>query len=210
MIKILITDDHAIVRHGLKDILSEESDLVVAGEAASGHSALRAVRDGNYDLVLLDIALPDQSGLEVLKQIRALNPNLPVLMLSAYPEEQYAVRALKAGAAGYLTKDSAPSELVVAVRKAARGGKYVSIALAERLAAALNLEVTRLPHENLSDREFQVMLRLGAGQAIIEIAEALALSPKTISTYRARILEKMGLQGTADIIRYVIEHGLVD
>ncbi len=210
MIKILITDDHAIVRHGLKDILSEESDLVVAGEAASGHSALRAVRDGNYDLVLLDIALPDQSGLEVLKQIRALHPTLPVLMLSAYPEEQYAVRALKAGAAGYLTKDSAPDELVVAVRKAARGGKYVSIALAERLAAALNLDVTRLPHESLSDREFQVMLRLGAGQALIEIAEALTLSPKTISTYRARILEKMNFQGTADIIRYVIEHGLVD
>ena len=209
MIKVLIVDDHAIVRRGLVEILARVGDMTVVGEASDGSSALKFIRRELPDVILLDIALPDQSGLEILKQARLLAPDLPVLMLSIYPEEQYAVRALKAGAAGYLAKNSAPDELVAAIRKAVGGGKYVSYTLAERLVQELSLDKDPAPHENLSDREFQVLVRIGTGKSLNEIADELALSPKTISTYRSRILEKMDMHNNAELVRYVLERNLI-
>lgn len=209
MIRVLIVDDHAIVRRGLVEILARIDDMSVVGEASDGSSAIKSIRQEKPDVVLLDIALPDQSGMELLKQVRTLDSHLPVLMLSIYPEEQYAIRALRAGASGYLTKDSAPDELVAAIRKAVAGGKYVSFALAEVLVQELSLERPSAPHERLSDREFQVLVRIGAGKSLNEIADELALSPKTISTYRSRILEKMELHNNADLVRYVFERKLI-
>jgi two-component system invasion response regulator UvrY len=210
MIKVLVADDHAVVRRGLVQILTEASDMVVVGEASTGREVLQAVRKHDYDVLVLDIAMPEGGGLEVLQQLQTLKPDLRVLILSMYPERQYAVRALKTGAAGYLTKESVPEELIAAICKVARGGKYVSQSLAEQLASELRGEVEKEPHETLSDREYQVMTLLAAGESIADIATELSLSVKTVSTYRARILDKLNLKSTAEIIRYALEHGLVE
>jgi two-component system, NarL family, invasion response regulator UvrY len=209
MIRILIGDDHTIVREGLKQILAETANLMVAGEAGSGQEVLRRLREGSYDVVLLDISLEDRSGLDVLKHIRAEWPALPVLMLTMHPEEEYAVRALRAGAAGYLTKKSAATELVAAIQKVAGGGRYVTTSLAEVLARALEPAAAAVPHETLSDREFQVFERLVSGERPSDIARRLGVSVKTVSTHRARILVKMNMQTTAALIRYAVQHQLV-
>jgi two-component system invasion response regulator UvrY len=210
MIRILIADDHAIVREGLKQIVAETSDMVVTGEAWDGRTALDLARNCGCDVVLLDIAMPGRGGMDTLGQIKEERPDLPVLILSIYPEEQYAVRALKAGAAGYITKESAPEELVGAIRKAAAGGKYVSPYLAEQLAYQLEGHGQRPPHETLSDREFQVMQLLASGKTVGRIAADLSLSVKTISTNRARILKKMGMKTNAELTYYAVKAGLVD
>ena len=210
MIRVLVADDHAVVRRGVVQILDEAPDLVAAGEASSGRQVLQKVQENDYDVLVLDIGMPDGSGLEVLHQLRTLRPELRVLILSMYPERQYALRALKAGAAGYLTKESAPDELVAAVRRIAQGGKYITQSLAEELTAALVGETEKSPEEILSDREFQVVCMLAEGKTIAGIAEELSLSVKTISTYRARVLEKLNLSNTAEIIRYAFEHKLVE
>jgi DNA-binding NarL/FixJ family response regulator len=210
MIRVLVADDHAVVRRGLLQILEEVPAMVVAGEAATGHQVLQAVQREDYDVLVLDIAMPDGGGLQVLRQLKSLKPDLPVLILSIYSEKQYALRALKAGAAGYLTKESAPDELIVAILKVARGGRYVTQSLAEELAAALAGELEKEPHETLSDREYQVMCLLAAGNTVTEIARELSLSVKTVSTYRARIMDKLNLKSTAEIIRYALERGLVE
>lgn len=210
MIRVLVADDHAVVRRGVVQILDEAPDLVPAGEASSGRQVLQQVQENDYDVLVLDIGMPDGSGLEVLHQLRTLRPELRVLILSMYPEKQYALRALKAGAAGYLTKESAPDELVAAVRRIAQGGKYITQSLAEELTAALVGETEKSPEEILSDREFQVVCMLAEGKTIAGIAEELSLSVKTISTYRARVLEKLSLSNTAEIIRYAFEHKLVE
>ena len=208
MIRVLVADDHAVVRRGVVQILAESPHIVVAGEAATGVEVLQAVRENDYDIILLDIAMPGGSGLEVLKQLRSLDPNVRVLILSMYPEKQYAVRALKAGAAGYLTKDSAPDELIEAIDRISQGGKYITRSLAQELAGELGGKAGQDPHEALSDREYQVMRLLAAGKNVTEIAAQLSLSVKTVSTYRARILEKLDLKTTAEIMRYALERGL--
>jgi len=209
MIRILVADDHAILRKGLKQILAETPDIEVTGEACDGNQAFNQVRNGDYDLVLLDIAMPGVSGLDVLKQIKSEKPGLPVLMLSMYPEEQYAARTLKAGASGYLTKESAPEELIAAIRKVCKGGKYVTSSLAEKLAFYLETDFERPVHELLSDREYQVMLMIASGKTVKQIARELSLSVKTISTNRSRALKKMGMNTNAEITYYAIKHGLV-
>jgi len=210
MIKILIADDHAIVREGLKQIVAETSDMVVADEAGTGHEVLDKVRDTEYDVVVLDISMPGGDGLNILKQIKNNRSQLPVLVLSIHPEEQYAVRVLKAGAAGYLTKESAPDELITAIRRVATGRKYVSSTLAEKMAFDLTHDRLEPLHETLSDREYQVLRLIAAGKRAKEIAEELCLSIKTISTYRSRILEKMGMKNNAELTHYAIKEGLVD
>ncbi|MFN2158029.1 MAG: response regulator [Anaerolineae bacterium] len=210
MIRVLVADDHAVVRRGVVQILDEAPDLVAAGEASTGREVLQQVQENDYDVLVLDIGMPDGSGLEVLHQLRTLRPELRVLILSMYPERQYALRALKAGAAGYLTKESAPDELVAAVHRIAQGGKYITQSLAEELTAALVGEAEQTPEEILSDREFQVVCMLAEGKTIAAIASELALSVKTVSTYRARVLEKLNLSNTAEIIRYAFEHKLVE
>jgi two-component system invasion response regulator UvrY len=210
MIRVFVADDHAVVRRGMLQILEEAADMVSVGEASTGRGVLRAMRKHNCDVLVLDISMPDGSGLEVLKQLRTLRPDLRVLILSMYPEKQYALRALKAGAAGYLTKESAPDELIAAIRKVARGGRYITQSLAERLAGELADQVEKEPYETLSDREYQVMTMLAAGKSVTDIATELSLSVKTISTYRARILEKLRVDSTAEIMRYAIERGLVE
>ena len=209
MLRILVADDHAVVRAGIKQILAGTSDIVVGGEASDGNQALNQARTAAYDLVLLDIAMPGMNGLEVLKQLKLERPGLPVLMLSMYPEEQFAVRTLKAGASGYLTKQSAPSELIAAIRKVCRGGKYVTSSLAESLAVYLESDSDRPPHELLSDREYEVMLMIASGKTVTVIAEELSLSVKTISTNRSRALRKMGMKTNAELTYYAIKHGLV-
>lgn len=210
MIKVLVADDHTIVREGLKQILAETSDIVVSGEAANGQEILNKIFKNDYDVVLLDISMPGKSGLDILKDLKSIKPKLPVLILSMHPEEQYAVRVLKSGASGYLTKESAPDELITAIRKVSLGGKYVSSILAEKLAFNLEKDTKKPIHETLSDREFQVMCMISSGKVISEIAEELLLSVKTISTYRARILEKMKMKNNAEITYYAIKNGLVD
>ena len=210
MIKILIADDHAIVREGLKQILSETPDLVVVAEASSGQEVLEKISKNDLDLVILDIAMPGRGGLDILKEIKTQKPRLPVLMLSMYPEEQYAIRVLKSGASGYLTKESAPSELVMAIRQISQGKKYISPSLAEKLAIDLELSPDKLPHEILSDREYQVMCMIASGKTLKEIADGLSLSIKTISTYRSRILEKMNMKTNAELTHYAIKSNLVD
>ncbi len=209
MLKILVADDHAIVREGVKQILAETPDIVVAGEASDGNQTLNQVRKGDYNLVLLDIAMPGISGLDVLKQLKSERPDLPVLMLSMYPEEQYAVRTLKAGASGYLTKESAPEELIAAIRKVCTGGKYVTSSLAEKLVFYLETDAKRPAHELLSDREYQVIIMIASGKTVKEIAADLSLSVKTISTNRSRALRKMGMKTNAEVTYYAIKHGLV-
>lgn len=209
MIRVLVADDHAIVRRGLIQILTEQPDMTVVGEAQDAQELFALTRQQAWDIVILDVSMPGQSGLEVLKELKGDYPARPVLMLSMYPEDQYAVRTLKAGAAGYLPKDSAPGELVNAVRKAVQGGKYVSATLAEKLAFDLSAGTNHLPHETLSDRQFQVLCRLASGKTVSEIADEMNLSVKTISTYRTRLLEKMNLKNNAELTHYVIQHGLV-
>jgi DNA-binding NarL/FixJ family response regulator len=210
MTRILVADDHPVVRKGLKQILTEAPDMEVGGEASTGQEALDKVRAEGWDVVILDISMPGKSGLEVLKQLKRERPGLPVLVLSMHPEDQYAVRALRAGASGYMTKDSAPDELVRGVRKIVQGGKYVSPQLAEKLALDLGTGSQQAPHETLSDREFQVMRLIAAGKTVTEIGEELALSTKTISTYRARVLEKMRMSNNAELIHYAVRNGLVE
>ena len=210
MLKILLGDDHAIVRRGLRQVLAEEFGQLAIGEVGSGHAVVDAVREQEWDVVVLDINLPDKNGVEVLKEVKGLRPSILVVMLSMHPEEQYAMRTLKAGAAGYLTKESAPEELITAMRKVLRGGKYVSASLAERLASELAAGTEAPLHQKLSDREYQVLLGIARGNMVTETAEALSLSAKTISTYRARLLKKMKLQTTVELVRYALAHRLVD
>jgi DNA-binding NarL/FixJ family response regulator len=210
MIRVLIADDHAVVRQGLKQILGDTPEMLVAGEAATGQQVLDKVRAESWDVVVLDISMPDLSGLDVLKQIRSERPKLPVLVLSMYSEDQYAMRVLKAGASGYLTKESATDELVKAIRKVVSGGRYVSPLLAEKLAFEMGADSGKLPHETLSDREFQVLRLIAAGKPVKEIAAVLSLSVKTVSTYRARLLEKMNLGTNAELIHYAIQNHLID
>jgi len=209
MIKILIADDHTIVREGLKQIISDISGIEVTDEATNGNEVLRKIRAGVFDVVLLDISMPGKSGLETLKEIRLENNTLPVLILTMHPEEQYAVRVLKAGASGYLTKESAPDELITAIRKVTNGGKYISSSLAEKLAYHLEVDTDKPLHEKLSDREYQVLCNIASGNTISEIADEMSLSVKTISTYRARILEKMDMKSNAELTYYAIKNQLV-
>lgn len=210
MIRILIADDHAIVRQGLKQILEESSEMKIVAVHANGADALRWIRDNDCDVVLLDIAMPGMNGIDVLKQLHEEKPKLPVLILSIYPEDQYAVRLIKAGAAGYLTKESAPEVVMEAVRRAATGKKYISPAVAEMLANEFGAPEGKLPHESLSDREFQIFLLLASARTVSEIADTLALSVKTVSTYRSRILEKMQLRNNAELMRYAVEKHLME
>lgn len=210
MIKVLIADDHAIVRLGLKQILSETLDLNVVGEASNGYEVMEKVRNEKFDVVVLDITMPGMSGLDVLKQLKAEFPSLPILILSMHSEEQYAIRAFKAGASGYLTKDRAPEELISAINLVSRGRKYVSASLAENLASALDVDSQKLPHELLSDREYQVLCKIAEGKTVTQISENLCLSVKTISTYRARILDKMKMGNNAELIRYALKNKLLD
>lgn len=209
MIKILIADDHAIVREGLKQIVAETSDMVVAGEAVNGQEVLERVRKEDWNLILLDISMPGRGGIDTLKMLKVEKPKLPVLVLSMYPEEQYAVRALKAGASGYLTKESAPEELIKAIRKVSQGRKYISEALAESLVSHVGTNSEKSLHETLSNREYQVMLMIASGKTVKEIANELSLSAKTISTNRVRALKKMGMKNNAEITYYAIKHELV-
>ncbi|MHA1873409.1 MAG: response regulator [Candidatus Heimdallarchaeaceae archaeon] len=210
MIKVLIVDDHTIVREGLRQILEDTSDIVVTGEASSAQEVLNKVKSNNFDIVLLDISLPGRSGLDVLKQLKSIKPDLPVLILSMHPEEQYAIRSLRAKASGYLTKESASDELIKAIRKVAQGRKYITSSLAEKLAFELEDSTGCSSHEKLSDREYQVMGMIASGKRIKEIADALSLSVKTISTYRTRILKKMNMKNTSQLIHYAIKAGLVE
>jgi two-component system invasion response regulator UvrY len=210
MIRILIADDHAIVRKGLKQIVGDDSNMMVIGEASNGEELIKRVRKGDGDVVLLDIAMPGRGGLDILKQLKEENPKLPVLVLSMYPEDQYAVRALKAGAAGYLTKSSAPDELITAIKKISTGQKYVGVSLAEKLAWDLERSTGKPPHESLSDREYQVLCLIASGKTVKIVAEELCLSIKTISTYRVRLLEKMRMKTNSEVTHYAIKNKLVE
>lgn len=209
MFKILIADDHAIVRAGLKQLLGECPDVALTDEATSGHEVLKKIREEHWDVVLLDISMPGRSGLEILKQIKSEQPKLAVLILSMHAEGQYAMRALKAGAAGYLTKGCIPEQLEAAIAKVARGGKYISPILAEKLANALDPAMAEAPHETLSNRELQVFQLLAAGKQVSQIGKELSLSTKTISTHRAKILKKMNMKSNAELMFYAIDNGLI-
>lgn len=209
-INILVVDDHAVVRQGVRQILEDVPELQITAEAGSGSEALAILRGSAVDVVLLDISLREQNGLEVLKQILHLDASIKVLILSMHPEKQYAIRALKAGASGYLMKDSAPTELILALNTIAQGQKYVTHSLAEQLVAEISGAHTAEPLKLLSDRELEVMLLLARGHSISDIAKSLSLSAKTVSTYRSRLLKKLNLTNTAEIIRYAIQNNLVD
>lgn len=208
--RILVADDHPIFRAGLKETLLKDSDVNFVGEADNGHKVLELARRQRWDAVVLDITMPDKGGLEVLQELRRERPKLPVLILSAHPEDQLALRFLKAGAAGYLTKDKAPEVLLNALRKVVQGGKYISESMAEKVVFQLASETTTHLHETLSNREYQVMRRIAAGKAIKQIAKELFLSVRTVSTYRARVLEKMNMKNNAELIRYALQNKLVD
>ena len=208
MTRVLITDDHAIVREGLKEILTRHLTDVECGEAKDAEQALAQVREYHWDLLLLDITMPGRSGLYVLGELKQLRPELPILVLSMLPEDQFGKRVLKAGAWGYLNKDAPPEELIQAVRRILAGRRYVSPDLAEQFAHDLQGKANLSPHETLSSREFEILLMIGAGRAVGQIAEVLHLSGTTVSTYRARILEKMGMTTTAELIRYAIHNNL--
>jgi len=208
--KILIADDHTIFREGLKHILTEYPDMIVADEARNGREVLDKIWNNDYDMVLLDISMPGMTGLEALKQLKNDRPKLPVLVLSMHPEEQYAVRALRAGASGYLTKESAPDELMTAIRKISQGRKYITSSLAERLALEMEADSEKPLHDVLSDREYQVLRMIAEGKTVKHIAEELSLSIKTVSTYRARIMEKMKMTTNAELMHYAIKHHLLD
>lgn len=208
--RALVVDDHAVVRAGLRRVLEEHFRDADVEEASSGAEALDRSRRAGFDVVVLDIAMPGQDGLEVLKQLTRERPRQPVLILSMYPEDQYAIRAIRAGAAGYVTKDRAPEELAHAIRRVTAGSKYITATLAERLADDLQRSGGESPHEALSDREYQVMRALATGRSISDIAKTLGLSVKTVSTYRTRLLRKTGLRTNAELIRYAIDRGIVD
>jgi two-component system invasion response regulator UvrY len=208
--RVLIVDDHSIVRRGLKEILADEFPKSEAGEAESSRAALELVATQEWDIVLLDINIPGRSGLEMLVEMKRLRPNTPVLVLSAYPEEEFAIRSLKLGASGYLNKSLSSDEVVIAVKKAMAGGKYVTAALAEKLAASLGSGIQHSPHESLSGRELQILQMIAEGSTIKEIAVELALSEKTVGTYRSRISKKMGLMTNVELARYALKHRLVD
>jgi len=210
MIRILIADDHAIVRAGLRHFISDQPDMQVAGEASTGSEAIALVRSGEFDVVLLDISMPDKNGIDTLKTLKQVRPELPVLMLSAYAEGQYAVNLLRAGAAGYLSKEAASTQLVGAIRTVVLGRKFVSPALAQILADGVTGDADSPLHGELSQREFQIFCKLAAGAAVSKIADELHLSVKTVSTYRTRVLEKMGMKTNADLTYYAIKNGLID
>ena len=210
MIRVLLADDHAIVRSGLKEILEATGDIVVAAEATNGHEALAKVRETEVDVAVVDLSMPGRSGIELIKLMKAERPKIRVLVLSMHSEEQYAVRAVKAGASGYLTKESAADELVAAIRRIAGGGAYISPETAERLVHDTSAEKSGPPHRQLSDREYEVFKMIVAGKAVTDIAQRLNLSVKTVSTHKARILQKMGLASQADLVRYAVTHNLLD
>ena len=207
--RVLIADDHAVVRRGLKQILSEERDVSVVGEAKNGHEALEMSRRLEWDVAVVDYAMPGRGGVELLKEIKRHHPKRPVLVLSMYPEEWHAVQVLRAGGAGYLSKETATEELMTAIRKVFKGGRYVSPALAEKLASGLAPDRARAPHEGLSDREYRVLWLLASGKPISQIAQEMFLSPSTISTYRTRILRKLGLANNAQLVQYAVQHQLI-
>lgn len=210
MIKVLIADDHALIRKGLKQLLDDTDDMRVIGEAENGMQAIRMVEETAYDVVLLDISMPDKHGVDVLKQLKINQPQLPVLMLSMHPEEQYALRSMKAGAAGYLNKQSAPLQLVTAIRQVACGKKYISTELAEQLANGLSQGYQELLHQTLSNREYQTLCLMASGKKLSEMADIMSLSPKTVSVYRSRLLEKMKLKNNAEAIHYAISNHLIE
>jgi two-component system invasion response regulator UvrY len=210
MIKILIADDHTIVREGLKQIVANIPDIVVADEASSGHEVLANALKNDYDVIVLDIMMPGISGLDVLKQIKIYKPELPILILSMYPERQFAIRFIRAGAAGYLTKESASEELIEAIRMVSSGKKYITKTVAERLASELQTGKDKPPHEMLSDREYQVMCMIASGKTVRQIAEQLFLSEYTVRTYRSRILEKMRMKIDTELTQYAIKNNLID
>jgi two-component system, NarL family, invasion response regulator UvrY len=210
MIRVLIADDHAIVRKGLVQIVAETSDIEIAGEAEDYGEIMRALRATTVDVLILDIGMPNKNGLEVLKIVKKEMPRVQVLMLTMYPESQYALRAMRAGAAGYLTKDSVPDRLIDAIKRIADGKKYITAELADALAQFVDHNVDHQFHERLSDREFETMRLIASGNTLSEIAEELNLSPKTVSVYRARLLEKMGLKNNAELTHYALKNQLVD
>ena len=210
MTKMLVVDDHAVVRHGVKQILSEQFHGALIGEAQNAEEMLERVRTTDWDIVVLDVGMPGKSGHDALKELKQLRPRLPALVLSAYPEDQLALRMLKAGASGYLTKDSAPNELVQAIRKILSGGKFVSASVAELLALNLESDFEKPLHEQLSDREYQVMCLIAVGKSLKDIADDLRVSISTVNTYRARILEKMQLKNNTELTHYAIENSLVN
>jgi DNA-binding NarL/FixJ family response regulator len=210
MIRILIVDDHSIVRKGLKQIVADYPNLVVSGEAASGQEALELMRSRDFDVVILDLGMPGRGGLDILPELKTAQPQVKVIVLSMYPKEQYAIRCLRDGASAYLTKASPPEELVEAIQAVGAGKRYITPLVAERLAMYVEGSSQRPPHEALSDRELQVLVLIGAGRRVREIAGELNLSIKTVSTYRARILVKLGLSSTSQLIRYALHHRLVD
>ena len=209
MIRIAIVDDHAMVRAGLRQFFSDQSDFEVVAEAANGREALDIVRKGEVDVIVMDIAMPDQSGVDALAAIRARAPDLPVLILSGYPEEHYATTLLRQGASGYLNKDCDPDEIVKAIRTVARGRKYITIGVAERIAEGVGGGGEKLPHESLSERELQVFLRLAKGETVGHMAESMSLSVKTVSTYRKRVMEKVQLSSNSDLTYYALKNGLI-
>jgi DNA-binding NarL/FixJ family response regulator len=210
VIRILIVDDHPIVRAGLRRIAEDDPAIAVTGEASNGQDALDALRQTVADVVLLDVTMPGAPFTDTLRRLREEHPTVRVLVLSAHPEDQWAVRALRGGASGYLTKDHSPDQLLDAIRRVHRGGRYVSNTLAERLATQLGKDFVDAPHEQLSDREFDVLRSLGAGHTVKEVAERLGLSPKTVSTYRTRLMEKMRFATNADLVQYVAANGLIE
>lgn len=210
MIHVLIVDDHTIVRKGIKQLLDDTTDIRVRGEAQHAADMLKKINQEHYDVVVLDISLPGRSGVEALKQLKSIQPNLPVLILSMYPEDQYALRVMKSGAAGYLTKESAPAELENAIRKVAAGKRYISSKVAETLADHLHEPANTPEYKSLSDREFEVLRRIASGETLTEISQNLSLSVKTISTYRTRILSKLNLTNNSELIRYAIQYRLVN
>ncbi len=210
MIKVLVVDDHALIRKGLKQILDDTDDLRVTGEAETGMQAIKMARKNAYDLVLLDIGMPDKHGIDVLKQLKLDQPQLQVLILSMHPDDQYAMRSLRAGAAGYLNKQSAPAQLVSAIRQVASGKKYISNELAEQLANDLTHDHQELPHKTLSNREYQTLCLMASGKSLSEMADIMSLSAKTVSVYRSRMLEKMNLRNNAEAIRYALNHHLIE
>ncbi len=209
-VKLLIADDHAVVRQGIRQILSDAPEVHIVAEAANGAEALELMRQSDVDVVLLDLSMPGLNGLDVVRQVRHDRPAVRILVLSVHPEEQYAVRVMKAGASGYLSKASAPEELISALRCIASGHRYVTATLAERLAAELETGANKLPHELLSDREYQVLLLMAEGLRVQDIAERLTLSAKTVSTYRTRLLQKMNMRGSTELVRYALRHGLIN
>ena len=209
-VRLLIAADQAVVRQGIRQILTDAPEIQIAGEAATGMEALELMRDADIDLVILDLSMPGLSGLDIVRQMRQDRPLVRILVLSVHPEEQYAVRVMKAGASGYLTKDSAPEELISAVRHIAAGHKYVTATLAERLALELDNAGDKLPHQSLSDREYEVMLLVAEGLKVQEIADRLSLSVKTVSTYRTRLLQKMRMRNNAELVRHAVRQRLVD